>query len=292
MRTTSRIRSWRAWSTPPAASDSSPPERSRIARSSGSASSPKSASSSSSSSLEARPSALLAQLVEVDGLGRASSPKFSTARDERRVDRAGRAAEAAGDEVAQLVDHRRVAVRGQHVQQRLRGDDLADRRRERRRADLGAHLADLVEHLVEPVARAPGARSCDVERSDEADRELVLRGAHGDARRERRHRLVADVLVDEVGRLPEPSQIHARVETEPGERLRDRLGRDAVHGQRDGIDGGRDHVGAGARRLDRRRESVAACALRVEADRQAGDVAQLGDELARRGAAGARRPGR
>ena len=53
MRTTSRMRSCRAWSTPPAASDSSPPERSRIARSSGSASSPKSASSSSSSSLAA-----------------------------------------------------------------------------------------------------------------------------------------------------------------------------------------------------------------------------------------------
>ena len=57
MRTTSRMRSARSWSTPPAASDSSPDERWRTERSSGSASSPKSASRSSSSSLDARPCA-------------------------------------------------------------------------------------------------------------------------------------------------------------------------------------------------------------------------------------------
>ena len=136
------------------------------------------------------------------------------------------------DEVAQLVDHRRVAVRGQDVQQRLRRDDLADRRRERRRADLGAHLDHLVEHLVEPAARRLAAQ-LHVERRDEADRQLVLRGAHGDPWRERRHRLVADVLVDEIGRLPEAIEVDARVEAEPGQRLRRRLGRDAVHRQRD-----------------------------------------------------------
>ena len=56
IRTSSRIRSARAWSTPLAASDSSPLERPRIVRSRGSASSPKRPRSSSSSSLEAIPS--------------------------------------------------------------------------------------------------------------------------------------------------------------------------------------------------------------------------------------------
>ena len=56
---------------------------------------------------------------------------------------------------------------------------------------------------------------------------------------------------------------------------------DAVHRQRDRVDRRRDQVRARARGLDRRCERVAARALRVEADRQPGDVAQLGDELAR-----------
>ena len=55
-----------------------------------------------------------------------------------------------------------------------------------------------------------------------------MRGAHRDARRDRRDRHVADVLVDEVGGLPERVEVDAGVEAEPGERLRGRLGRDAV----------------------------------------------------------------
>ena len=74
----------------------------------------------------------------------------------------------------------------------------------------------------------------------------MLRGADGDARRERRHRLVADVLVDEVGRPPERVDVDAAVEPEPLERARERLAGDAVERQRDRVDGARDEVGAGA----------------------------------------------
>ena len=92
------------------------------------------------------------QRVEIDGrFGLAAEVLDRTG--ERRVDGTGRAAEAPADQIAQLVDHRRVAVRREHVQQRLRSDDLADRSGERRRADLLAHPADLLDHLVEAVAR-------------------------------------------------------------------------------------------------------------------------------------------
>ena len=279
IRTTSRIRSWRTWSTPPAASGSSPPERPRIARSSGSASSPKSASSNSSSSLAASPPASSRRASRSIG-GSGSAPKFSTARIRAASTGPGRAAEPARHEVAQLVDHRRVPVRGQDVEEGLRGDDLPDRRGERRRTDLFAHPADLVDHLVQAVAR--GLRSqLHVERRDEADRKLVLRGANGDARRERRDGLVADVLVDEVRGIPQLLHVDPGLEADPGERLRDRLGRDAVHRQRDRVDGRRDHVRAGARCFEGRSERVAAGALGVEPDRQPRDLAQLGDELAR-----------
>ena len=84
----------------------------------------------------------------------APSPSSSTARASAGVDRR-RACGRSGRRTSsrELVDDRRVAVRAEHVQERLRGDDLADRRGERRRADLGADAVDLVEHLVEPVAR-------------------------------------------------------------------------------------------------------------------------------------------
>ena len=202
------------------------------------------------------------ELVRV-GIGRARDGAANVL-----VDRAGRRAPLPLEQRAHLVDDDRVAARGEDVEQRLRAEDLADRRRERRRPDLGADAHDLDQHLVEAVARRLPAQ-VRVERRDEARRKVVLGGAHGDARRERRDRLVADVLVDEIRRLPELLHVDAGCEAEPGERLREALARDAVQRQRDRVDGGRDQVGAGARSLERDRERVAARALAVDADRQA-----------------------
>ena len=104
------------------------------------------------------------------------------------------------------------------MQERLRGEDLPDRRGERRPADLLADACELVEHLVEPVAGSRCARSCASSAATRPARQAVLRGADGDARRERRDRLVADVLVDEVGGAPERFDVDARVEAEARER--------------------------------------------------------------------------
>ena len=210
----------------------------------------------------------------------APSENSSTARARAGSTGAGVRPNRPCDEIAELVDHRRVAVRRQHVQERLRRDDLPDRRGERRRPHLVAHLRDLVEHLVQAVRRPLSAELL-VERADETDGKLLLRGPHRDARCDRRDGLVADVLVDELRSGPEHLQVGACREAEPRERLRRRLGRDAVHRQRDRIDGRRDHVGARARGFEGRSECVPARTLRVEADREARDVAQLGDELAR-----------
>ena len=145
----------------PPSSESSPLERSRIACRSGSASSPKSASRSSSSSLAARPSASSRIVVEVD-----AAPRLVVrAGDERdrpldgRVDLPRRRAEAALEQVAQLVDDRLVAGRREDVDDRLRGEDLADRRGDRRRSGLVADDGQLVEDVVEAVGarRARGA---------------------------------------------------------------------------------------------------------------------------------------
>ena len=70
---------------------------------------------------------------------------------ERGVDRAGRLAEVAEHQLAQLVDDLGVAVRSEHVHECLRGHDLPERRGERGRARFETHALDLVEHLVEPV---------------------------------------------------------------------------------------------------------------------------------------------
>ena len=96
---------------------------------------------------------------------------------------------------------------------RLRGEDLADRRCERRRARLGADPVELGEHLVEAVVGAFRPQRV-VDPGDDAGREVVPRSEHGDARHERRHELVADVLVDEVGRLPERVDVDAGIESD------------------------------------------------------------------------------
>src|SRR5207237_10325178 len=128
-----------------------------------------------------------AQLLEVDRLllgGRTAGDELHRAAH-RGVDRAGRAAEAALDESLQLVDDSLVARGREDMQEGLRAEDLADRRRERRPADLLADPGELVEHLVEAVAGAEGPELA-VQRGHEAGRQPVLGGAHGDAWRERR----------------------------------------------------------------------------------------------------------
>src|SRR5205807_316829 len=69
----------------------------------------------------------LPERVEVDlGLLGVAVPEERDGTREPGVDRGRRLAEASLDEVPQLVDDRGIAVRAEHVDERLRGDDLAD----------------------------------------------------------------------------------------------------------------------------------------------------------------------
>ena len=133
---------------------------------------------------------------------------------DRRVDRLRRHAVPALDELAELVDDRAVAPRLEHVEECLRREDLADRRCERRPARLGADASDLLEHLEQPIGGGVRAE-VHVERGDEPGREVVLGRAHGDPRRDRSDRLVADPLVDDVGGLPELRDLEPRRVPEP-----------------------------------------------------------------------------
>ena len=121
----------------------------------------------------------------------------------------------------------------------------------------------------------------DVEGRDEARREVVLRGPNGDPRRERRQRLVADVVVDNVGRLPEALDVDPGVATEPVQRLDQRLARDPVEREGERVHRRRDDVRADPRRDERVRERRAAGGLDVEADRQPARLREPLDELLR-----------
>ena len=166
------------------------------------------------------------------------------------------------------------------MQERLRAEDLPDRRGERRPAGLGADRVELDQHVLEAVARAVRAQ-VRVERGHEPGGDLVLGRAHRDPRRERRDRLVADVLVDEVGGAPQRGDVDARVEPEPGERLRDALAGDPVEREREREDRAGDEVGAGARGLEHGRERAARGALAVDPDREPGRLVQRAHELVR-----------
>jgi hypothetical protein len=52
-----------------------------------------------------------------------------------------------------------------------------------------------------------------VELGDKAGGQAVLGRAHGNPGRERRHGLVAERLVDELGAAPEPVEVDPRVES-------------------------------------------------------------------------------
>ena len=114
-----------------------------------------------------------------------------------RLDRCRRRAIGPGDEQAELVEDSPVAPGREDVEERLRAEDLSDRRRKRRPARLLANADDLHQGVEQAISR----RMCTqvrVERCDEPCGEVVLGGAHRDAGRKRRQRLVPDVLVDDV----------------------------------------------------------------------------------------------
>ena len=165
------------------------------------------------------------------------------------------------------------------MQERLRAEHLPDRRRQRRPAALAADGCQLLEHLVEPVGRRVLAQPR-LELGDQSRRERVLGRTDGHAGRQRRHRLVAERDVDELGAAPESIEVDAGVQPDAGERLRERLGGDAVERERDRVDRDRDPLRPRAHGLDRGREADAPGALAVEADRQAARLAHALDELA------------
>ena len=182
------MRSPRSASASSAMSTESREWRPRMTLSSSSASEPNIAMRTSSSSLAARPSACsrTSSVVTGSSTGCRRREELDGTLD-RRVDRLGRLAVAALDELAELVDDGAVAPRLEHVQQRLRREDLADRRGERRPARLGADATDLLEHLEQAVGGRVRAQ-VDLERGDEARREVVLGRANGDPRGERARR--------------------------------------------------------------------------------------------------------
>ena len=118
--------------------------------------------------------------------------------------------------------------------------------------------------------------------ADDAGRQVVARREHGDARHERSHELVADVLVDEVGRLPERVDVDAGIEPDAAERLGERLARDAVERQRERVDRAGDELRARAGGGERRGERAAAGSLGVDPDRQPARLAERAHELLRR----------
>ena len=199
---------------------------------------------------------------------------------DRRVDRLGRLAVPALNERPELVDDAAVAACLEHVQERLAREDLADGRGKRRPPCLGADAADLLEHFLQAVLCAVGAQ-VDVERRDEARREVVLGRAHGDARRDRRDGLVSDVLVDDVRGLPQARRLEAGRMAEPLERLGERLAGDAVQRERERVHGRRDEVRARLDGRERAREAGACGALDVEADRQPARLLDPRHELLR-----------
>ncbi len=144
--------------------------------------------------------------------------------------------------------------------------------------DLAADLRELLETSSSRSPAACARRLASIPATSPAGSRYsaartATRGASGV------DRLVADVLVDDLRRLPERGDVDAGVETEAVERLRERLAGDAVHREGDGVDRARCEVGADAHRLERRGHRVAAGSLAVDADRQAARLADALDEL-------------
>jgi hypothetical protein len=118
----------------------------------------------------------------------------------------------------------------------------------------------------------------------------VTRGEHCYARDERRHELVADVLVQEIGRLPECVHVDAGVEARTAEGLRERLARDPVESQRQRVDRTGDQLRARVSGGQGCGERTAARSLGVDPDGKTARLGQRADELFR--GAGLQRAGR
>jgi hypothetical protein len=195
-----------------------------------------------------------------------------------RVDRLGRHAVTALHELAELVDDGAVARATRARGECLRGEDLPDRRRERRPARLGADAPDLLEHLEQPIGRR---------RVPQVDVERATRPAGGRTRRRARRsaahvgaRLVADALVDRRRRPPRACDVDPCV-AQALERLGDGLARDAVQRERERVDRGRDQVGAGVDGCERGGEADSGRALDVEAHGEPARLSDARDELLR-----------
>ena len=125
-----------------------------------------------------------------------------------------RRAVGAGEQRAHLVGHLGPAARGQHVGDRLAGQDAADRLGQRRRAAVGPHAVQLGQHLVQAVERV-GRPQARVDVGDEADRQARDGGAQDDPRRHRQRRHARrDVRVDEPRRVPDPVDVDAVLDLE------------------------------------------------------------------------------
>ena len=118
-----------------------------------------------------------------------------------------------------------------------------------------------------------------VDGRDEPGRQLVLRSANGDSRRERRHRIVADELVHDLRGAPQRLDVDAAVHPCAGERARESLPRDPVEGQRDRVDRAGNEVCSYSRGLERRRETAPGRALAIEAHRKAAAFGERCDQL-------------
>ena len=242
-----------------------------------------------SSSLEARPSAASRTSSSSAGglLGAMALPDQLDRPPDDWVDLLRRRAVAALDEVAQLVDDDLPALGGGRGERPAsRGSGRSERRAAATRTRAGSR--QLVEDLVEPVAE-PARFEVRVQLGDEPRRAGCARRAHGDARRERRHRDVAERGVDELRAAPERLEVDPGVEADAGKRLRERLRRDAVERQRDRVERARDHRRTARAASIERRERRAAGSLAVQADGQPARLADALDELAR--LAGVERPG-
>ena len=166
--------------------------------------------------------------------------------DDRRVDRLGRHAEAAGDERAQLVDDRQVAARAT-----ARSGAPATRApaRSARRA--------AATRLRRGCGRAPRSprRAGRLHPAPAASRRRPRRGRRGGRAAPRARRCAARAgrrarrrcaRRRRRRRIPERADVDARVEAHADERLRERLARDAVQGQREREDRAGDELRAGA----------------------------------------------